>query len=399
MKFIVRNLKNWDLPHTKQMYKVTKRYVLNSGITMQKIQNQRVEKLDLPVVNSAHRRYDVDWLRTLAMGLLIIYHVVLTFQPWAAYIGFPQNDQTLEWVWIFMAMINIWRIPILFLVSGMGVCFAMERRDWKQLLLDRTVRILVPYLFGMLVLEYLVGILLPYFGWDANFMITFGHLWFLLNIFLYVLWLIGIIIYFKDNPNNAFLRFLSKVIRMPLGIFLFAIPVMLETWLVSAEYFSLYVTTAHGWILGLICFFYGFVFISLRDVFWPAVQKNRWYALILAFSLYLVRLLVFELKPEANWLTGFESMCWMLAILGFGSLYLNKSSRGLSYLSQAVYPVYIVHMPIQFIIAYFLLPLGLSAYWKLLILTVGTFGISLFLYEYILRRIKWIRPLFGMKLA
>ena len=92
------------------------------------------------------RRYDVDWLRTLAMALLIVYHVVLCFQPWAALTGFPQNNPTLEGVWPFMAMINIWRIPILFLVSGMGVRFAMERRDWKQLLKDRTLRILIPLL-------------------------------------------------------------------------------------------------------------------------------------------------------------------------------------------------------------------------------------------------------------
>jgi len=88
----------------------------------------------------------------------------------------------------------------------------------------------------------------------------------------------------------------------------------------------------------------------------------------------------------------------MLAILGFGSLYLNKPSRSLAYFSKAVYPVYIVHMPVQFTMAYFLLPLSLPAYLKLMLLLAGTFGVSLLLYEYVLRRLKWIRPLFGMKL-
>lgn len=55
-------------------------------------------------------------------------------------------------------------------------------------------------------------------------------------------------------------------------------------------------------------------------------------------------------------------------------------------------------MPAQFAIAYFLLPLSASAYLKLGLLMVGTFGICILLYEYVLKRMKWVRPLFGMKL-
>jgi peptidoglycan/LPS O-acetylase OafA/YrhL len=173
---------------------------------------------------------------------------------------------------------------------------------------------------------------------------------------------------------------------------------MLEAWLVDPEFFSVYVDNVHGWLLGLICFFLGFVFISAQDVFWPAVERIRWPALVAAFSVYLVRLLVFELQGEPAWMAAFESMSWMLAAIGFGARYLNRASRLLAYLSKAVYPVYIVHFPVQFVIAYFLLPTGLSAYAKLALLLAGTFGICLFLYEFILRRMKWIRPLFGIKL-
>jgi len=344
------------------------------------------------------RRYDVDWLRTLALGLLIIYHITITFQPWARNIGFPQNKETIEWIWIFMAMLNIWRIPILFLISGMGVCFAMEHRNWKQLLKDRAKRILLPYLFGIIVLEYSVAFLLQYLGWDAEYTITFGHLWFLLNIFLYVIWLVGILIYLKDNPDNAFFHFLSKLIQYRFGLFAFAIPIMLEAWIVNPEYFSTFVDSAHGWLIGIICFFTGFIFISLKDVFWPAVNRIRWYALVIALLLYLVRFMVFQLAPDLKWLTALESWSWMLALMGFGSYYLNRPSVSLKYLSTAVYPVYIIHMPIQFVIAYFLLSLELPAIWKLIIMLIGTFAICLLLYEYFLKRIKWIRPLFGMKL-
>jgi surface polysaccharide O-acyltransferase-like enzyme len=346
----------------------------------------------------APRRHDVDWLRVLALGLLIVYHVVLCFQPWAASIRFPRNEPPLEALWPFMALINIWRIPLLFLISGMGVRFAMERRDWKQLLLDRTLRIALPFVFCFYGLGSLFAVALPWLGWNADYTIQFGHLWFLVNIYCYVLWLIGILTYLKNSPDHPVLRFLGRVIRWPPGLFLLALLPVVEAALVNPEYFSLYVDTVHGWLLGLICFFLGFVFVCRQHEFWPAVARIRWIALGLAFSLYLVRLCVFQLQQEPNALVAFESMCWMLAVLGFASLHLDRPSRILGYCSRAVYPVYIVHLPVQFTAAYVLLPLALPASVKLTVLLVGTFGVSLLLYEYGLRRLKWIRPFFGMKL-
>ena len=79
------------------------------------------------------RRYDVDSIRIIALILLIFYHISISFQTWALEISFIKNKDSLELLWLFMMLINIWLIPILFIVSGMGVYFAMERRNWKEL--------------------------------------------------------------------------------------------------------------------------------------------------------------------------------------------------------------------------------------------------------------------------
>jgi len=353
-----------------------------------------------PSARTSQRRYDVDWLRILALGLLIVYHGVVSFQPWASLIYFPRNKQPLEGLWVVMSMINVWRIPILFLVSGMGVRFAMERRNWKQLLGDRTLRILVPFVFGFFfICPISIYVVVRRMGGEATYIPNAGHLWFLANIFLYVLLLLPLLTYLKKRPNHLVFRLLSGIFRQPLGLYLMALPVLAEAFLVKPGIYTMYVMTAHGFFLGMVCFLTGFLFVSQKDVFWPAAERIRWIALGTAVSLYLVRLFVFKLQAEPNWLIAIESMSWMLSILGFGSLYLNHSSRGLGYFSQAVYPVYIVHLPVQFILAYFLLPLSLPAVLKLILLLVGTFGASLLLYEYVLRRLKWIRPLFGMKLS
>ena len=71
------------------------------------------------------RRHDIDWLRVIAIGLLLIYHIAIIFQPWAMYIGFIRSEAPLQELWVPMTLLNVWRIPFLFFVSGMGVYFAM----------------------------------------------------------------------------------------------------------------------------------------------------------------------------------------------------------------------------------------------------------------------------------
>ena len=217
-----------------------------------------------PSANAAPlpRRHDVDWLRTVAIGFLILFHILLTFQAWVDPSTYPQNSDLLEEFAPFVSFLAVWRIPLLFLISGMGVRFAMERRDWKALIKDRTIRILVPYLTGMLVLGPLLGVILPPLGWDVPYAIDFGHLWFLLNIFLYVLWLVGLMVYLKDIPNSLFFRLLKGVMQRPFGILLFAVPLMVEAWATNPEYFGIYIDNVHGWVMGLICFNIYFTHIS-----------------------------------------------------------------------------------------------------------------------------------------
>lgn len=349
--------------------------------------------------SGVQRRYDIDWLRTLALGLLIIYHVVISFQPWAPYIGFIVNEQPMEWLWTLMSLINVWRIPILFLISGMGVRFAMERRNWRELLQDRTVRILLPFVFGyFFIVPIIVVAVTQFYSVETTYAPGAGHLWFLGNIFAYVLCLLPILVYWKENPDNIVLRFLSNVFQRPIGLLVMTIPVILEAVILNpGENFVTYAETWHGFWLGMVCFLVGFIFVSLKDVFWDSIKGIRWIALVLAFGLYLTRMFEINVGAAQNVLMGFESMSWMLAILGFGAIYLNKSSKGLRYLSSAVYPVYILHLPVQFVLSYYVIPLDLPAALKLVILLLGTFGISLLIYEGI-KRAKWIRPLFGMKL-
>jgi peptidoglycan/LPS O-acetylase OafA/YrhL len=348
------------------------------------------------ILPAAIRRYDIDWLRVIAIALLLIYHVVIVFQPWGFYIGFIQSIETSDAVWIPMALLNVWRIPLLFFVSGMGVCFALRRRNWKQLLLERGRRILVPLIFGsFFIVPIHVFIFQKYYIQDIVYSPSVGHLWFLLNICIYVTQIIGFA-FLDQNYNYKFFIFLRRLLKRPYFIYLFMIPFIIEAILIDPEYFSLYVVTGHGFLLGMLAFFFGFFFIAIGDAFWNAVEKMKTTSLVIAFSLYLIRLFFFELSAP-NFLMSIESMNWIFTVFGFGYKYLNKPSKKLSYLSQAAYPVYIIHMIFLYLASYMILPLNLPLELNLVFIILLTFTGSFITYDLIIKRIALLKPLFGLK--
>ena len=352
--------------------------------------------------DKTNRRHDLDWLRVIALSILIVYHIAVAFQPWGTYIFFITNEDHLQDLWTLMQIVNIWRIPILFTISGMGVYFAMQRRNWKQLIKDRTVRILTPLIFGSVVIVPISFIIFfnyynrPVPDWISNP----GHLWFLGNIFFYVLVLLPVFNYFNNRPNNIFFKLVSDVVRKPFGIiFIFALPVVTEAVLINPKDYPLFVSSLHGLIIGLVCFFSGFVLVSLKEDYWSAVKKAKFITLVIGLSLYIIRIFYADIYPShtlMNLFVSFESANWMLSAFGLAASYLNKPSRWLAYLSSAVYPAYIVHLPVQQFFSSVIFPLSIPASVKFVTLVVTTFGGSLVIFE-ILKRLKWIRFLFGMK--
>ena len=170
---------------------------------------------------TSNRRYDIDWLRVIAIGLLLIYHVAIGFQSWGIMIGFITNEKPWASLWIPMMLLNVWRIPLLFFVSGMGVYFAMQKRNWKQLILERSGRILVPFLFGVFVIFPIsLYIWRSYYHWSQSYAPNPGHLWFLGNIFIYVVALSPIFFYLKRNGESKVTVAIKWIFSNPLGLLL-----------------------------------------------------------------------------------------------------------------------------------------------------------------------------------
>ena len=343
------------------------------------------------------RRYDIDWIRVIAIGLLLVYHVAIGFQPWGIMIGFIANDRPWPALWIPMTLLNVWRIPLLFFVSGMGVYFALRRRYWGQLVGERIRRILLPFLFGMAAIVPIhVYIWQRYYAFDTGYAPGPGHLWFLGNLFCYVILLSPVFVYLKRQTEKRQPTWVARVCRTPLVLLPVYVLFIGEVLLLRPVPFELYAMTAHGFAIGLLAFGCGFFFVWCGAPFWTMLLRWRWLFAAIAVGLFILRLTHFQ-SVAPGYLTAIESNSWVFAVFSFGYRYLNHPGRVLAYLSQAAYPVYIVHMICLYAASAIIFPLPIAVPLQFILVLVFTIGGCFGLYELVIKRISILRILFGLR--
>lgn len=88
---------------------------------------------------------------------------------------------------------------------------------------------------------------------------------------------------------------------------------------------------------------------------------------------------------------------WLLTCLGYAGRYLQRPSRLLGYLNNAVYPLFCLHLTVIVALEYVIVPLNWSVLAKYLVITTGTIFVTLGSYELLWRRIAFLRPLVGLK--
>jgi asparagine N-glycosylation enzyme membrane subunit Stt3 len=85
----------------------------------------------------------------------------------------------------------------------------------------------------------------------------------------------------------------------------------------------------------------------------------------------------------------------IVAVCGLGHRYLNFDNAGRRYLTQAVFPVYILHQTLIICLAMGLRAAGLAPLTEGLLIVVLTLATSFAVFEAV-RRVPLLRPLFGV---
>ena len=385
------------------------------------------------------RRHDIDTLRVAAFALLILYHVGMVYvYDWGFHIKSPHQWEWLQWPMVGM---NRWRMSLLFLISGIAIGLSSLITKPGAITTRRSIRLLVPLIFGMLaivpiqayceavsngvvepgflafMLRYLQFQPWPEGGFSgAAWGVTWNHLWYLVYLWVYSMILAALILLLRLPGLNRLKNSILNPGNWP-GWALIALPL---PWLFYGLYVLDPIYDENHSLFGdwyahskyLFVFLFGAA-VARSERFWDPVVRLRRVSLALALTgltTYMsLRVLGRVISPKAaaelpdiNWTAISDSAhilyMWtaLLAILGYGKVWLNRPYRWLPYANQAVYPWYILHQSLIIPLAFWLIPLNLPGPVEAGLVLLGTIAGCALLYEFVIRRLRWLHPLFGV---
>jgi len=333
-------------------------------------------------VNNMQRRHDLDWLRVIVFGLLIFYHVGMFFVPWGWHIKNDVIYPHLRWPMLF---INQWRLPILFVISGMGTFYALSERNAGVFARERFTRLFIPLVAGMAIIvppqvyferldkAQFAGSYFEYWPAHAfsgvypvgNF--SWHHLWFLPYLLLFSLVLIPVFLYLRNHPDTWLLQKIRSLASKPFGLFWLIVPLYVWESLLEPFFPSTHALVGDWFniINYITLFFFGFLLISVKDAFWKTVLDNRrkyLYCGVIGFSLMVGLRILFEDSVIVHFTEAlfkvFNLWAWILTLFGYAAAYLNRQSAALSYANEAVYPFYILHQTLTITLGFYVMHLG-----------------------------------------
>ena len=320
------------------------------------------------------RRHDVDALRVILFGLLIWLHFV-SLCTWTQE-PTPLHTNTLAI--LIMGIMHQWRLAALFVISGMGTAFG--RRTWQTYLGERVVRLLVPLVFATYVL--LGGFVNP-MDTTSRFLeifpgisrMPYGHLWFIYNLLIYSVILTPLFVYVRCSPDGRLTHGLRTMMTMPFAAGLLIVPPLL---------FAASDILCKPWARGevgmwwefpryLLYFAVGYLLISVRHEYFAALKRIRYGLIPLTAVLTIIFVMSESLFGVPDLATGgwvnqgypafsfwaalgafaleLHAWVWCLFIFAWAAQFLNRPSRWIDYLNQAVYCSYIVHFTMALLAA------------------------------------------------
>jgi len=376
------------------------------------------------------RRYDIDWVRVVATLAVFVFHSGRFFDTLDWHL---KNAQQSDILTLFVGLLDLWMMPLLFLLSGLGSWYSLKSRSSGQYLFERVKRLLIPlYTVGAFILlppqfyfelvthgRYAGSIwkLIPplyggplRFSLDAPYLINLwpGHLWFLQFLFIVSLLILPLLLYLKSEPGQRLIERLAGWSDRWGGLFLFLIPLALVR-IGLRSFFR----GEHTWadlVYYAVFFLIGYVMAADKR-FTEGYKRHGWICLALGIAAYAGEgALIFGLHypyPGAesfswtyvlfNIVMSVGNFCWVMFILSLAAKYLNFNHKVLAYGNEAVLPFYILHQTIILLVGWFVIRWNIGMLPKYLIIAVVSFALIMALYELLVRRFNVVRFLFGMR--
>ena len=371
------------------------------------------------------RRHDIDALRALAFALLILYHLGMYYVAgWPWHLKSPHAAEWLRWPMVF---VNIWRMDLVFLVSGVAFGFLSkgEHKPWR-LIRQRAWRLLLPLVFGMFfVVSYQAyaealdkGAIAPgffaFFGrylargpWPAgafagsDFGVTWNHLWYLPYLFVYSA-LLALLLPWTHRPAGQRVKAAFNRLRGWRLLLLPALPLVLYALVLAPRFPATHDLLHDGYLHALYftVFLYGY-WMGTDAGLWAELARLRKVSLGLALALVALFFVLRAQQVELPWLLQALRPLYLwtalAAILGFAHRHLNRPWKWLAWANESVYPWYMLHQTLIVAGAVLLARWHLGPVLEPVLLLGFTVGGCWLLTDGLIRRVRWLRPLFGLK--
>jgi Acyltransferase family len=396
------------------------------------------------------RRGDLDLLRALVVVGLVLFHTAVMFGPGE----FPVKAEAENpMATVFIAFGATWGMPLLFVVSGMGIWYSLRSRSAGALARERLRRLGVPLLAGVLTLVPLqvylglrrsgdAGSYASFYArfldvrpsLDFPFVVTAapgtgafqtGHLWFLVCLLAFSLLLLPGFALLRRPPGMRLVGRLGGLLAQPGAVFLLALPLAaMEIALGSEVGLATWNRYSYALLLG-----YGYL-VAADARIGEAFQRQRRAALALAVLLFVAGGSVYAaaaahgdpftgsdpLSMAFRLLKSVDGWLWVVALLGLARSRIEHRPKAVAlsapvdqpdraslmrrlgaYANDAVLPFYVLHETVIVVIAYYVLTWRIGAGAQYLLIVLSSLAAALLLYDLGVRRTRVTRFLFGLK--
>lgn len=298
------------------------------------------------------RKYYIDNLRWITILLLIPYHAAMAWNVWGEpnYIYFEGN----RFISSIIVFLSPYFMPLLFLLAGISTSFALQKRTVKQYVSERVKKLLIPFVFGALLLMPIMTYIADKFnfGYNGNLFqhyavfftkftdltgadggFSIGQFWFILYLFVISILSLGIIA-LQKKMHPKYKKNIPLWLICILGLLL---PLFSELLSIGGKSLAEYTYI----------FLIGYYIFSNDDII-IKVEKYKLLFLIVGLTATILNVYLFIWSdtqyPLLNAVTKYISEWFMLiALLGIGKGYLNAGSKLSAYMSQRSFAFYILH--------------------------------------------------------
>lgn len=347
------------------------------------------------------RKHYIDNLRNAVILLLFPVHTFMIWNDFGSGFYIWQGENRLLSTGI--VLVNPWFMPLLFVLAGISARYALEKRTKKEFILQRTHKLLIPFVGGLLLLvpfqtlyarkffyQYNGGIfehwkyffthVTDFTGYDGAF--TPGHLWFIL--FLLIISLFSLMV-FRFLPYEKAAHIVEKMPVLAIaGLF---IPIWLMCYLGNFGGFSL------GKDFAL--YLAGYYILS-NDIIMEKLEKSiifftgAWIA-----GTLILEILYYRYSYYGDLWVNFIGWISVLTLLAAGKKFFNRRTKFTEYFNKASYPIYLLHQSILVVLAYYVVELTDGLFAQIVCICMGSFLLTVAAYHCI-RLVPFVRRIVGV---